>query len=85
MRTWVQETKQILTHMWDNHSAVEIAERVNVWHQQNAKAKGNPRYPVTTEAGVMDQAAKLGYLSQNEAEAYHKQRQNINPCRSGGG
>jgi len=43
MRTWVQETKQILTQMWDSHRAVEMAEQVNVWPQQKAKAKGNPR------------------------------------------
>jgi hypothetical protein len=77
MRTWVQETKQILTKMWDKHSAVEIAEQVNVWHKQNANIEGNKRYPVTTDAGAMDQAAKLGYISQEEAEAYHKQRQKM--------
>jgi hypothetical protein len=77
MRTWVQETKQILIKMWGQHSAVEIAEQVNLWHQHNAKAKENKRYPVTTDAGVMYQAAKLGYISQEEAKAYHKQRQKI--------
>jgi hypothetical protein len=77
MRTWVQETKQIIIDMWGQHSAVEIAELVNLWHQQNAKAKGNTSRPVTTDAGVMYQAAKLGYISQEEAEAYHKERKKL--------
>ena len=74
MRTWVEETKQILIDMWGEQSAVEIAEKVNLWHQNNAKAKGLNRRPMTTDAGVMYQAAKLGYISEDEAEAYHKQR-----------
>jgi len=77
MRTWVQDTKQIIINMWGQHSPVEIAEKVNLWHKQNAKAKGNKRWPVTTDAGVMYQAAKLGYISQDEADAYYKQRKKI--------
>ncbi len=77
MRVWVKETKQIITKMWGKQSAVEIAEQVNLWHQQNAKAKGKKRGPITTDAGVMYQAAKLGYISQDEAEAYHKQYKKI--------
>ncbi|HRX00882.1 MAG TPA: HNH endonuclease [Cyclobacteriaceae bacterium] len=74
MRTWVEETKQILTTMWGKHSAVEIAEQVNLWHTQNATAKGKSHSPMTTDAGVMYQAAKLGYITPDEAEAYHLQR-----------
>jgi len=77
MLTWVKETKQILTDRWGQQSAVEIAEQVNVWHKQNAKAKGKGSHPVTTDAGVMYQAAKLGYINQEEAEIYHKQRQTL--------
>ena len=74
MRIWLQETKQIIIDMWDKYSAVEIAEEVNAWHEHEAKAKGRKRHPVTTDSGVMYQAWKLGYISQEEAEKYHKQR-----------
>ena len=74
MQTWVEETKQILINMWGQQNAIEIAEKVNLWHENNAKTKGKNRRPITTYAGVMYQAAKLGYISKDEAEAYHKQR-----------
>jgi hypothetical protein len=77
MWIWVEETKQIINKMWGKQSVVEIAETVNLWHQHNAKAGGKKRWPITTDAGVMYQAAKLGYISQAEAEAYHKQRKKI--------
>ena len=73
MRIWIQETKQIIIEMWGQQSPVEIAEKVNLWHKQNAQAKGSKKWPVTTAAGVMHQAAKLGYISQDEAEAYTRQ------------
>jgi len=77
MRTWVEETKQIIIKLWGRQSAEEIAGQVNLWHQRNAQAKGKAKIPVTTAAGVMYQAAKLGYISQAEAEAYHKQRKKV--------
>ena len=77
MLTWVQETKQILINMWGKQSVVEIAEKVNLWHKNNAKSKGKNGWPVTTDAGVMYQASKLGYISKDEADAYHKQRKKM--------
>lgn len=74
MRIWGKETKQILIDMWEEQSAVEIAEKVNLWHEHDAKSKGKNIHPVTTDAGVMYQAAKLGFISKSEAEAYHKER-----------
>ena len=74
MRTWVEETKQILINLWGQQDAVEIAEQVNLWHKEEARAKGRDKRPLTTDAGVMYQAAKLGYISEAEAAAYHKQR-----------
>jgi len=77
MRIWVQETKQIIIDMWGQHSPVEIAEQVNLWHKRSAIAKGHQKWPVTTDAGVMYQAAKLGYIALDEADAYTKQRKKI--------
>jgi hypothetical protein len=74
MRVWVTETRQIIIELWGRQSAEEIAGQVNLWHQRNAQAKGKAQMPVTTAAGVMYQAAKLGYISQAEAETYHKER-----------
>ena len=77
MRIWVEETKQILTKMWGRQTVLEIAEAVNLWYENDTNTKGKNMRPVTTDAGVMYQAAKLGYISKDEAEAYHKQRKKI--------
>jgi len=60
--------------MWGRHSVAEIAEVVNLWHKNNGKAKGYKMHPVTTERGVMFQALKLGFISQDELDEYDKQR-----------
>jgi transcription elongation factor Elf1 len=74
MHTWVQETKQILIRMWARHSPVEIAEQVNLWHRDNGRAGGAKFFPATTDMGVMYQALKLGFISQDELDVYGKQR-----------
>ncbi|GAB4433296.1 MAG: hypothetical protein Kow0031_14860 [Anaerolineae bacterium] len=77
MRVWVKETKQIVSELWGRQSVEEIAGQVNLWHRRNAQAQGKAQSPSTTAAGVMYQAAKLGCISREEAEAYHKQQKQV--------
>jgi hypothetical protein len=74
MRTWIKETDQIFFEMWEHGEPEEIATRVNDWHTDNAKRKGNSLAPVTTARGVMYRALKHGLILQSDVDAYDKQQ-----------
>ena len=72
MHPWVPETIQLLIDLWATHTVAEITQAVNAWHERNGQLKGWRYWPVTTEPGVMYQAAKLTLISKQKASAFHR-------------